>query len=350
MEEMEIGTKKVGGSNPSFIIAEAGVNHNGNIKQAKELVDIAADAGADAVKFQSFIARELAVPNLKKAEYQEKKNPESQFEMLKKLELSELEFREIYEYCEEKGPVFLSTPFDFKSADMLEQIGVVAYKISSGDLNNYPFLSYVSKKGKPMILSTGMSNWDEIEKAVTSIFLEGNKQLVLLQCTTSYPTKFEEVNLNAMLAMRERFEASIGFSDHTPGIEASVAAVALGAKVIEKHFTIDKNLPGPDHKASLSPEELKNLVSSIRHVEAALGSPEKTASQSEKKIMAVVRKKIVAVSDIPSGTILSRNELALKRAEEGLDPDQFEKLIGKKTKRNIKENESIALEDVEEAL
>ena len=349
MGGFKIGDRYVGPDSPVFIIAEAGVNHNGDTSIAKKLIDVAKDSGADAIKFQSFIAEELAIPELKKAPYQDKGDAETQLEMLQKLELSEADVRELQDYCKEKGILFLSTPFDFKSADRLEKQGVAAYKISSGDLNNYPFLSYVAKKGKPMILSTGMSNWGEIEKAIDSIVGEGNKTLVLLQCTTDYPAKFEDINLNAMISMRERFDFLIGFSDHTPGIEASIAAAALGAKVIEKHFTLDRELPGPDHKASLSPDELRRLISSIRHVEAALGSPEKKASQSEKTIMAVVRKKIVASSNIPVGTILSMDTIALKRSENGLDPEHLGKLLGKKTKRNINSNEAISLADVEES-
>ncbi|MBU0532279.1 N-acetylneuraminate synthase [Candidatus Micrarchaeota archaeon] len=339
----------MGTNYPCFIIAEAGVNHNGSVELAKKLIDAAVDAKADAIKFQTFKAEELATEHVEKADYQKsstEKN-ESQLEMLKKLELSEEEFKELYDYCQKKGIIFLSTPFDYQSADLLERLGILTYKISSGDLNNYPFLSYVAKKGKPIILSTGMSTIDEISRAIQSIHNTGKNDVILLQCTSSYPAPFDEINLRVMDTLRKKFSIPVGFSDHTVGIEVPLAAVALGASVIEKHFTLDRSMDGPDHKASIEPKELKLLIRSVRNVEAALGSSDKKPMLSEKDLRIIARKKIVAVKDIKKGEILSFESLSFKRSSIGLDPSSANSLIGKKSKRVIKKDAPILLEYVE---
>ena len=272
-----IGDKIVGGNHSVFIIAEAGVNHNGDIHLAKELVDVTAEAGADAVKFQTFITEEIVTRHAEKADYQKQNTgskKESQFEMLKKLELSFENFRELKIYCDAKGIMFLSTPFDQKSIDFLDELGVPAFKIASGEINNYPLLNYVAAKRKPIILSTGMSTLAEVERAVELLFRTHHSKVALLHCTSDYPAKIEDVNLKAMRTLYQAFYLPVGLSDHTPGIEVALAAVAMGASIIEKHFTTDKSLAGPDHKASLRPLELKALVKAIRNIEKALGSGE----------------------------------------------------------------------------
>lgn len=344
-----IAGRKVGEGHPCFIVAEAGVNHNGSVEIAKKLIDAAIDAGADAIKFQTFKSDELATKEAGKAQYQKggSEDSENQLEMLKKLELSEDDFESLRGYCMEKGVIFLSTPFDFQSSDLLERLDVPAFKVSSGDLNNYPFLSHIAKKGRPMILSTGMAEMDEIREAISSVTAQKNDDIIILQCTSAYPAPFHDVNLHAMGALASGFGFPIGFSDHTLGVEVSIAAVALGACLIEKHFTLDKSMEGPDHKASLEPPELKALVKSIRNVEAALGSPHKDIAASERETRQVSRKKIVAGRDLHEGEIIVSESLALKRSSEGLDPSFYEKLIGKKLKRAIKKDEAIKIEYLE---
>lgn len=345
---IQIGKRQIGDGCSCFIIAEAGVNHNGEMPIAKKLIDAAAEAGADAVKFQTFIAEELATQGVDKAQYQKSglASGKSQLEMLKSLEFGKDEFEELCAYCNKKGIVFLSTPFDFKSADMLEGLNIPAYKISSGDLNNYPFLSYISKKQKPMILSTGMSELDEISAALSSIKKENNHEIIVLQCTSAYPAPYEEIHLNAMKFLREKFKVLVGFSDHSIGIEVSIAAVALGACVVEKHFTLDKSFEGPDHKASINPSELTSLVKSIRHVEASLGSDAKTTNPSEQNTKRIARKKIIAANNIPAGSVLRREHIAFKRNELGLAPSNLEKILNRKTKKLIKKDEPILLESL----
>jgi len=331
---------------PTFIIAEAGVNHNGSLELAKKLVDVAKEAGVDAVKFQTFKTEKVVSKFAPKAEYQIKNtgNNESQYEMIKKLELTEEEFIELYKYTKEKGLIFLSTPFDFESADFLEDL-VPAYKISSTDLTNLPFLEYIAKKGKPIILSTGMATLGEIEEAVNTI-KKYNEDIILLHCITNYPADFEELNLRAIKTLKEAFKLPVGYSDHSLGIYAPIAAVTLGAVVIEKHFTINKNLPGPDHKASLNPEELKEMVKAIRLIEKALGDGIKRPTFSEEKIKKVVRKSLVANVDIPKGSIIKREMVTIKRPGIGIEPKYLDKIIGKKAKRDIKKDEVIRWEDI----
>ncbi|MFA6530282.1 MAG: N-acetylneuraminate synthase family protein, partial [Candidatus Micrarchaeia archaeon] len=258
----KIGSHAIGPGNPVFIIAEAGVNHNGDLGLAKQLVDVAAKSGADAVKFQTFDADELASESAEKAEYQKKNDSrhKNQNEMLKSLQLSEQDFKVLKNYCSEKRIIFLSTPFDIKSANLLESLGVAAYKISSGEITNVPLLRHIAKFGKPIILSTGMADLAEVEKAVKLLKKEGNNDLVLLHCTTSYPAPSESLNLRAIQTLEKKFKTAVGFSDHSQGVIAPIVAIGLGACVIEKHFTLDKTLPGPDHVASLEPAELAAMV------------------------------------------------------------------------------------------
>lgn len=333
--------------NRCFIIAEAGVNHNGDINIAKKLVDKAKEAGVDAIKFQTFKSENLVTEHAPKAEYQKETTGDgSQFAMLKKLELSIEDHIILKKYCEEKGIMFISTPFDFESVDLLEKIDVSLYKVSSGDLTNLPLLNYIANKNKPIILSTGMANLGEVEEAVETIFKTGNNKLVLLHCTSNYPTAYEEVNLRAMLTMKEAFKLPVGYSDHTIGIEVPIAAVALGAKVIEKHFTLDKNMEGPDHKASLEPYELKMMVNSIRNIEIAMGDGVKRCSKSEENTKSVARKSIVANRNINKDEIITINDVSFKRPEQGLKPKYIDLIIGKKARRNIYRDEFITFEDI----
>ena len=344
---IKIENRHIGENYPTFIIAEAGVNHNGSLELAKKLVDVAKEAGVDAVKFQTFKTEKIVSKFAPKAEYQIKNtgNNESQYEMIKKLELTEEEFIELYKYTKEKGLIFLSTPFDFESADFLEDL-VPVYKISSTDLTNLPFLEYIAKKGKPIILSTGMATLGEIEEAVNTI-KKYNEDIILLHCITNYPADFEELNLRAIKTLEEAFKLPVGYSDHSLGIYAPIAAVTLGAVVIEKHFTIDKNLPGPDHKASLNPEELKEMVKAIRLTEKALGDGIKRPTFSEEKIKKVVRNILVANVDIPKGSIIKREMVTIKRPGIGIEPKYLDIVVGKMAKRDIKKDEVLKWGDLE---
>lgn len=329
-----------------FIIAEAGVNHNGSLDRAREMVAIAADAGADAVKFQTFKAETLATRSAVKADYQKKTSArdESQFEMLKKLELSHSAHSELIKTCELNGIEFLSSPFDLETIDMLRGLGIQKWKIPSGEITNLPYLKKIASFGQEIILSTGMANLDEI-KAALLVFTTAGIPLniiTVLHCNTEYPTPFQDVNLNAMQTIRDSFPGvKIGYSDHTEGIEVPIAAVAMGATVIEKHFTLDKNLPGPDHRASLSPDELTQMVRSVRNIEAALGDGIKKLSQSEKKNLSIARKSIVAACTIPAGEIFTINNLIVKRPGNGLSPMKWDYIIGKRAKKNYSKDELI---------
>jgi len=334
-------------SNHCFIIAEAGVNHNGDIRLAHKLVDAAKEAGADAVKFQTFKAENVVSKLADKAEYQKEttNSKESQYEMIKKLELSFEDFVKIKDYCDKKDIIFLSTPFDYESVGFLESL-VPLYKIGSGEITNLPFLEYVAKKGKPMILSTGMSTLGEVEEAVKTIInVTSSLPLTLLHCVSNYPAKYEDVNLKAMLTLKEVFELPVGYSDHTLGIEIAIAAVALGAKVIEKHFTLDRGLPGPDHKASLEPDELKKMVKAIRNVEKALGSGIKKPAQSELKVMKVARRSLVAARDIRAGEVIKESDILIKRPGTGILPKFKEIIIGMRLTRDVKKDNPFDWED-----
>ena len=319
---LDIAGRKVGPGHPCFIIAEAGVNHNGDLDLARQLVDAAVRTGADAVKFQTFQADRLVTSDAPKAEYQKETTgtTESQWEMLRRLELSAEAHRELMRYCQDKGILFMSSPFDELSADLLEELNVAVFKIPSGEITNLPFLSHIARKGKPMIVSTGMSYLSEVEAAVHAIEAANNRNYVLLQCTSNYPADPADANLSAMGTMARAFGAPVGYSDHTPGIEVPLAAVALGACVVEKHLTLDRGLPGPDHRSSLEPEEFSSMVRGIHSVEAALGHGRKEPAASESNTASVARKSLVAAQDIPAGAVLTEELIGVKRPGTGLSP------------------------------
>jgi N,N'-diacetyllegionaminate synthase len=326
-----------------FIIAEAGVNHNGNLKLAKQLVDAAKESGADCVKFQTFVSKNLVSKNAIKAEYQKKQTnaEETQLDMLKKLELSFEDFIELSDYCSSKGIEFLSTAFDFESIEFLDKLGMNRWKIPSGDITNLPYLIKIAKLKKPIILSTGMSTMYEIQNALAVLKENGAGEITVLHCTSEYPASYSDVNLRAMLSIKEKFDVKVGYSDHTKGIEVPVAAAALGASIIEKHFTLDRNMEGPDHKASLEPNELKAMVDAIRNIESALGDGVKLPSEVEKKNMTVARKSIIAKRDILKGEIFSEDNLTVKRPGDGISPMKWFEVLGKAASRDYKEDELI---------
>lgn len=331
--------------NSVFIIAEAGVNHNGNIELAKKLIDIAVEAKVDAVKFQTFKTENLVSKNAKKAEYQEKttcKN-ESQFQMLKKLELDIETHRILMAYCKEKKIMFLSTAFDLESIDVLNNLGIEIFKIPSGEITNYPYLKKIGMLRKNVILSTGMSNIEEIEEAIKVLKENGTNDITVLHCNTEYPTPMEDVNLNAMKTIKKMLNVKVGYSDHTSGIEVPIAAVAMGAKVIEKHFTLDKNMDGPDHKASLEPDQLKEMVKSIRNIEKAMGSGVKQPSKSEIKNLVIVRKSIVASRKIKKGEEFGEDNLTCKRPGDGVSPMRWKEIVGQSAGKDFEEDEMIEL-------
>lgn len=326
-----------------FIIAEAGVNHNGNIEMAKRLIDAAVEAGVDAVKFQTFKAEYLVCRNAEKAKYQMETTgaAETQFSMLHKLELTEQMHRELIAYCAGKKTAFLSAPFDLPSIKMLAGFGLQIWKIPSGEITNLPYLREIARQQQKVILSTGMSNMDEVKAAVEVLRDNGTTDITLLHCNSQYPTQASDVNLMAMVRMREETGLSVGYSDHTLGIEIPIAAVALGARVIEKHFTLNRSMEGPDHKASLEPQELKRMVEGIRKIEAALGDGIKQASPSEKDNAKIVRKSIVAACDIKKGEYFTERNLTVKRPGTGISPMCWDKVIGTMADREYKEDEMI---------
>jgi len=331
-----------------LIIAEAGVNHNGSIKMAKQLIDVATEAGADIVKFQTFKAGKLVSKTAHQAEYQKanlKNSDDSQYNMLKRLELDEAMHIELIDYCQQKGITFLSTGFDEESVDMLDRLGVPFYKIPSGEITNKPYLQHIARKLKPVVISTGMADLNEIKEALDVLTGEGLdlSMITVLHCNTEYPTPMEDVNLKAMLTIKETFKVKVGYSDHTKGIEVAIAAVAMGAEVIEKHFTLDRNLPGPDHKASLEPDELKAMVSAIRNIELALGDGVKKASKSEIKNITIVRKSIVAIKEIKKGEIFSTQNIAAKRPGNGISPMRWDEIIGEKAIKEFKPDDLIEI-------
>jgi N,N'-diacetyllegionaminate synthase len=327
----------------AFIIAEAGVNHNGSLDLALQLVDAAKASGADAVKFQTFRAELLATRTAHKAAYQERTTAgtESQFEMLKRLELDATAHQQLIGHCEKIGIQFLSSPFDTQSADLLATMKVPLYKVPSGEITNLPFLDHIARKGRPIILSTGMSTLGEVEEAVHVLQAAGAEQLTLLHCVTEYPAPYAEINLRAMLTLKSVFGLPVGYSDHTPGIEIAVAAVALGAEVIEKHFTLDRLLPGPDHAASLEPGELQQMVTAIRHVEAALGNGRKIPAPCEVPNISVARKSVVAARSLPVGHKLAAGDLDIKRPGNGLAPKLLSALIGRTLRDKVEKDELI---------
>lgn len=340
----------IGPGNPCFIIAEAGVNHNGDMKLAHKLIDAAAKAGADAVKFQSFVTEDLVTPEAQKANYQVETTGQNggQFAMLKSLELSKDQQKELKSHCDEAGILYLCTPYEVKSADLLEEIGVAAYKIASTDTTNIPFLRYIARKGIPVILSTGMSSLGEVEEAVNELKLHGlNGKIIILQCTSEYPAPGNEINLRAMKTMELAFGCPVGFSDHTPGIGTSPWAVAVGACVIEKHFTLDRNMTGPDHPASIEPNELAELVRTIRDVEAALGDGIKRPMPSELPNKTRMQKSLVTTRSLAAGETIQEADLTCKRPGSGLPPKWFDKVVGKKVSRDIDRNSLITLIDID---
>ena len=328
-----------------LIIAEVGVNHNGNLEIAKKLVDMAYEAGADIVKFQTANLNSLVTKNAPMAEYQ-KENMQvslSQVDMLKKLLLSYDDFKELSKYCQKIGIQFLSTPFDIESIEFLYNMGCKIWKIPSGEITNLPYLERIAKTHQPVILSTGMSTIEEIRAAIDVLKNNSSGAITLLHCTTAYPAPYDDINLRAMQTLRDEFNCEVGYSDHTMGYEIAIAAVALGANVIEKHFTLDRNMIGPDHKASLEPEELKRMIFAIRHVEKALGSSKKRPSLSEVGNMQIVRKSIVAKRDILKGEILSTENITTKRPGSGISPMRWYEVIGTLATRDFKEDDLIEL-------
>lgn len=331
--------------NKVFIIAEAGVNHNGSIELAKKLIDAASESGADAVKFQTFKAEKLVSKNAQKAEYQKKTTDaqESQFDMIKKLELDLNTHKELIAYCKTQKIMFLSTPFDHDSIELLKTLGLEIFKIPSGEITNLPYLRHIGKLGKKVILSTGMADIGEIEDALDVLINSGTKKenITVLHANTMYPTPMEDVNLKAMVTIGNTFDIAFGYSDHTLGIEVDIAAVAMGANVIEKHFTLDKTMEGPDHKASLEPDELKTMVSAIRNIELALGSSIKKPSKSEIPNMSVARKSIVAKTEIKKGDKLSEDNIAIKRPGNGISPMRWDEYMGKIANKDYVEGDII---------
>ncbi|MBE7496187.1 MAG: N-acetylneuraminate synthase [Verrucomicrobiaceae bacterium] len=333
---------------PCFIIAEAGVNHNGDLALAKQLVQAAKDAGADAVKFQTFQAKHLVTADAPQAAYQARNSgkTESQFDMLKRLELPLESFAELSRFCQELGILFMSTAFDEESADFLAGLGMSIFKIPSGELTNIPLLQHIARFGKPMIVSTGMGTIEEIQEAVEAIQATGNTDITVLHCVTDYPTPPDQVNLRAMHVIAQALNVPIGYSDHTMGIEASVTAVAAGAKVIEKHFTLDCSLPGPDHKASLEPDDLAEMVRGIRRVEVLLGSGRKQPNEAEKAVAKIVRRSVVAARDLKAGETLSSELLLLRRPGTGIEPARLGEVIGRTLVRDVKEGTLLAWDDL----
>ena len=331
----------------TIIIAEAGVNHNGDIELAKKLIDVASEAGADYVKFQTFKTELTISKNAQKAGYQKATTDDegTQFEMVKKLELDEATHIELIKYCKSKRIKFLSSPFDLASINLLFDLGVELYKIPSGEITNYPYLRKVAQKRLPVIMSTGMANLSEIEQALDILLNYGLKRnaVTVLHCNTEYPTPICDVNLKAMLTIKEAFKVNVGYSDHTLGIEIPIAAVALGATVIEKHFTLDKTMEGPDHKASLEPKELKEMVKCIRNIEIAMGNGIKKPSGSEKKNIPVVRKSIIASKKILKGEVLSEENITSKRPGTGISPMRWKEILGRTVEKEFKPDDLIEI-------
>ena len=331
--------------NHVFIIAEAGVNHNGSVELAKELIDVAVKSGSDAVKFQTFKAENLVSKNAQKAAYQKETTDkeESQFDMIKKLELDIDTHKELISYCKAEGIIFLSTPFDHDSIDMLNELGLEIFKVPSGEITNLPYLRHIGSLNKEVILSTGMADLREIKDALDVLTEAGTDRgkIIVLHANTMYPTPMEDVNLKAMKTIGTTFDIAYGYSDHTLGIEVDIAAVAMGATVIEKHFTLDKMMKGPDHKASLEPDELVGMVTAIRNIELALGSDIKKASNSERPNMEIARKSIVAKRSIKVGEIFTAENLTIKRPGNGISPMQWDEVIGTKAGKDYEVDELI---------
>ncbi|MFA5049556.1 MAG: N-acetylneuraminate synthase [Candidatus Micrarchaeia archaeon] len=346
--KFKIGGHWIGNSKPCFIIAEAGVNHNGKLNLAKKLIATAKKAGADAVKFQTFVSKDLVSETAQKAEYQKAndRRHETQFEMLKSLELTPKQFMDLKTYCKKLDILFLSTPFDLASVELLEKLGISAYKIPSGEITNLQLLRHVARKGKPIILSTGMAGISEIARALKVIYSTGNKRVAILQCTTSYPAPPNTLNLRTIPVLTKKFRMPVGFSDHSEGIVAPVVAVSLGACIIEKHFTLARTLPGPDHKASIEPKELKAMVDAIRTTEQMLGEGLKKKQEIEKEISPHIRKGLYAKTTIKKGEKLTSRNITAKRPVKGLPAEKFDWVLGRHMNINLAEGEPIYLADI----
>jgi N-acetylneuraminate synthase/N,N'-diacetyllegionaminate synthase len=377
MRKVKIGNRLVGDGEPAFVVAEVGVNHNGNLGLALKLVDTAKEAGADGVKFQTWKTEEIVTEDVAKPKYQKTSAGQSQYEMLKKLELSDDVFRQVAEYSRSIGITFLSTPEGEACTDFIDELGVPAFKIGSADLTNHPHLTYIAKKKKPIILSTGMATLEEVKEAVKVIESTGNNKIILLHCTSNYPASLESVNLRAMTTLKKEFRVPIGYSDHTIGIGVAIMATLLGASVIEKHFTLNKEFPGPDHKASLEPPELKEMIKGIRvaernrvaestlgkkmreistkvaverkileGIERILGQASKKPTRSEEEMIRLARKYIVAKEEIRKGEVITSKMLAIKRSGGGLEPKHLDEIIGKKAKMRIGKDETVTFDKV----
>jgi N,N'-diacetyllegionaminate synthase len=343
---IDIGDRRVGPGHPCYVIAEAGVNHDGSVERGHALIDAAARAGVDAVKFQTFRADKLVTTTAPKARYQAANMGEggSQHDMLRRLELSLEAHQELFAHCEAAGVQFLSSSFDADSADLVADLGVPAFKLGSGEITNLPLLQHIAAKGRPVLLSTGMSWLSEVEQAVQTLRSSGCSQLALFQCTSNYPSDPADANLRAMLTMAQAFGAPTGYSDHTLGNEVALAAVALGACLIEKHFTLDQSLPGPDHRASAEPRELAELVAGVRKIEAALGHGRKEPAASEADTAAVARKSLVAAWDLHAGAVLSTDMLAIKRPGTGLPPALLSYVVGRRLRVDVPAGMLLALD------
>ena len=347
MNTIQINQRKIGQNQPVYLIAEAGVNHNGSILNAKRLVDIAKYAGADAVKFQIFSAETLVTQNAGLAEYQKNKIKEkNQYNMLKKLELSYTQFKKIFKYCKQKEITFLASPFDLESVEFLESLKIDAYKIASGEITNIPLIKSIAEKHKPMIVSTGMATIKEIKEAIYMIKNIGNNQIILLHCVSEYPVPITKLNLRLIPNLSKMFKLPVGFSDHSLGILAPITATALGAAIIEKHFTINKSMIGPDHKSSLSPRELCVMIKSIKDIEQALGDGKKHLTEKEQRNKKLARKSLIAKVDIRKGTRITENEITIKRPGTGLSSKYLRYVIGKIVKHDIKKDELLKLSDL----
>ena len=346
---IQIGDHAIGEGQPCFIIAEAGVNHNGDLELGFKLVDLALNAGADAIKFQTFRPEALVSRDAPKADYQlESTAPEdSQLTMLQRLALTEDEYRQLKAYSDEQGIMFISTPFDRGSVDLLDNLSVPAFKVGSGELTNLLLLKHIASKGKPIIFSTGMGSIGEVETAIQTFREQGNDQLIALHCVSNYPSDPADSNLRAMATMHAAFNIPIGYSDHTMGIAVPIAAVTLGACVIEKHLTLDKALSGPDHRASLEPDEFEHMVTGIREARSALGHGRKEPAESERSIMSIARRSLVAARDLPSGTVLAESDLAVKRPGTGLPPGFLPHLVGRTVRIPISADSMITLDQLQ---
>ena len=340
MNKIKINGRSIGDGEPCFIIAEAGINHNGDMKLAKELIDVAKDANTDAVKFQTHLAEKEMLKGEITADY----IGEPVYDLIKRMEMSKEQHLELMDYCDKKGILFLSTGYCKEAIDILDELGMPLFKVGSGEITNLPLIEYIANKKKPMIVSTGMTTIEELKPSV-EIIKKLNGKVILLQCTSTYPTRYEDVFLKGIEELRKEFKVPVGFSDHSDGIFTSFAAVALGACVIEKHFTIDRNLPGPDHKASIEPHELRELVKGTRAIEDAMKNS-KNVVEDEKGVQQFARESVVSVDAIPEGTILTKEMISVKRPGTGIPAKNFNDIVGKKAKKAIKENSLIKWDDL----